>query len=161
MKFLSFYWILFITVTIFSCASENSQSTIDSKDDQSTPTIIEDSEPREAVEYMISKLEQNELSIDEIRDSKWNLFGEQGTWLSTDQGIVDMVPIAMDIDRSKLKITEMDSDDTVYYVYEIHYLETLEQRIEGKQTYFFIGENLIYKSFSEVLIEQIKKVDVK
>ena len=106
-------------------------------------------------------LEKNGLKIDTARSSKWSLFGEAGIWVKTEKGIVDIVPIAKQIDRTKIKVLEVDSNTTDFYVYELRYMGGLEQSIQGQQTYFTVGKNLIYKTLNKELNDEIMNIEFK
>jgi hypothetical protein len=159
MRNLSFY--LIVILALGACNSKENQSKVDTTEENTIVPALKESQIPEPVKKTTSKLEENGLEIQIISNSKWNIFGEAGIWLKTDLGIVDIVPIPERIDPTKLIVEEIDSDTPDFYVYELRYMGDLEQILQGHQTYFTIGENLIYKTFSKELNEEIRTVEFR
>ncbi len=114
----------------------------------------------QTVKVIIELLEQNGTKTLIISNSKWNLFGEQGIWLKTENGILDIIPFTPNIDVSMIKIEEIKSE-SANYTYELKYNDTLQQTIQGKETFFVLGKRQVYKSLDKSLIKEIKKVETQ
>lgn len=115
------------------------------------PFILPDSLIPKTVRWIITNLEENGIKILTISSSKWNLFGEQGVWVNTSLGVIDIIPVSKQINTKKIKIIEVKSDSPKFHSYEIYYEGKLIQIQQGKETYFTVGKDFITKSFSNEL----------
>jgi len=149
-----------VLTVLFAC--NPGESTDDESiilDQQTEVLTLADSLIPELVNNLVEKLEANDIKTVNISSSKWNLFGVQGVWLKTDKGILNVVPIPDHIDRTKITITEIESDTPGFHSFELHYNGILEKKMQGKQTYYTVGKHLIYKTFEKSLYNQIEKIE--
>lgn len=160
MRNFTFFWAL-LAITLCSCNSKKTHPKVGEVEEKTVVPKLADSQIPASVIKTILSLEENGLIITTISHSKWSLFGEAGIWLKTDKGSVDIVPIAEHIDRTKIKVTQTDSNTVDFYVYELKYKGVLEQSLQGHQTYFTIGNKLIYKTLDKELHDEIMQVEFK
>ena len=156
-------WTSLIALTLFACSSKENNTEVETEitEEQITVPSLADSLIPESVKTLTVLLEKKGIKILTISSSKWSLFGDQGIWLKTEKGVVDIVPIPKHIDRTKIKVSEVDSGTPDFYIYEIRYKGELEQSLQGHQTYFTVGKTLIYKTFNKTLNDEIMKVEFK
>lgn len=168
MKCSTFFWKFSIMMTICSCNSEKVHQNSDPRaiDEQTTLANsnvmpLADSLIPESVRKATLMLKENGLKIYKISRSKWSLFGNEGVWVKTEKGIVDIVPIAKHIDGTKISVLRIHSDTSDFYIYELRYMGGFVQSLQGHQTYFTVGKNLIYKTLMKELNDVIMIVESK
>ncbi len=150
----------FLWFVLYACNSETSNDNNKAATDilQNEIPELADSLIPESVNLLVNQLETVEVKTLLISSSKWNLFEKQGIWVKTNKGIIDIIPIPDEIDNLKLKITVLPTD-SITYNYELTYNDTLLQIIQGKETFFAIGDQYICKSLEEPLMKVIKEIE--
>ncbi len=146
-------------VLLIECSSHTNADENKALNSEIEVIPLEDSLIPNNVKMVTTFLEKNGIQILNIASSKWNLFGNQGIWLKTDKGIVDIIPFPAGIDPVRIQITPLNSEQE--YTYKLKYNDTLLQKIQGKETFFVIGKSQIYKSTDKRLITEIEKVEFK
>jgi len=148
-------------LTLFACSSKENNTGFETKSNEGQPmvTSLPDSLIPEYVRSVKIMLEKKGIKTMHIMNSKWRLFGVQGIWLQTEEGVVDILPIPEQIDKTQIEVLEIDSDVPDFHTYEIRYKGELQQSPQGHLTYFTVGKVLMYKTKSKTLNDELLKIE--